>query len=253
MCMSSGADPERDDFGLPPIDVKIPDDARDLDRDVQAYHRELRVQRRRRLARRLSAPLTSHGLLLPLLASCLALTLLAGTLLTVLSASQGSWLPTSTSRASKAPSAPAGQRARPGQVGQPLPDASVLVAGRRTSLHRLTASVLAIVPPGCQCKASLRKLARQAGEAEARVFLVGMNGLPGATLARQVGLRPSQAVDDPGNVLVKTYKPARLTAILVRPNGVVAAIVPARSGGFRLQQALLELIAGGPLGLPGSD
>jgi hypothetical protein len=253
MSMSSGADPERDDFGLPSIDIKIPDDARELDREVHAYHRELRMLRRRRLARRLSGPLTRHGLLLPLLASCLALTLLAGTLLTVLSASQGSWLPTSPSRASRAPSAPAGQRARAGQVGQPLPQASVLVGGKQTSLRRLTASVLAIVPPGCRCKAVLRKLSGQAGDAEARMYLVGMNGLPASTLARQVGLRPSQAVDDPGNVLVNTYHPDRLTAILVRPSGIVAAVVPSRSGGFRLQQALLELIAGGPLGLPGSD
>ena len=33
----------------PPLDIQIPDDARELDRDVLAYHRELRAQRRRKL------------------------------------------------------------------------------------------------------------------------------------------------------------------------------------------------------------
>ena len=51
--MDVGGDPGRDDYGLPPIDVVIPDDARELDRDVQAYQRELRAQRRRQRARSL--------------------------------------------------------------------------------------------------------------------------------------------------------------------------------------------------------
>ena len=45
--MNPGSDPDRDDFGLPPVDIVIPDDARELDRDVQAYQRELRALRRR--------------------------------------------------------------------------------------------------------------------------------------------------------------------------------------------------------------
>ena len=85
MRVNIGGDPGRDDYGLPPVDIEIPDDARELDRDVQAYHRELRAQRWRRRTRRLQGPLTRDGMVLPLLAGCLALTLLAGTLLTVFS------------------------------------------------------------------------------------------------------------------------------------------------------------------------
>ena len=40
----------------PPLDIQIPDDARELDRDVLAYHRELRAQRRRKRLRRLAGP-----------------------------------------------------------------------------------------------------------------------------------------------------------------------------------------------------
>src|SRR5262252_4548808 len=89
MRVNIGGDPGRDDYGLPPVDIEVPDDARELDREVQAYHRELRSLRRRLLARKLYGPLTRDGMVLPLLAGCLALTLLAATLLTVFTVGQG--------------------------------------------------------------------------------------------------------------------------------------------------------------------
>ena len=83
--MNIGGDPGRDDYGLPPVEIEVPDDARELDREVQAYRRELRALRWRRRTRWLVVPLGRDGMVLPLLAGCLALTLLAGTLLTVFS------------------------------------------------------------------------------------------------------------------------------------------------------------------------
>jgi hypothetical protein len=70
----------------PPLDIQIPDDARELDRDVLAYHRELRAQRRRKRLRRLAgpfAPFAAHGSVMPLLASILAVCLVAGAMLSV--------------------------------------------------------------------------------------------------------------------------------------------------------------------------
>src|SRR5271166_4849818 len=67
----------------PPLDIQIPDDARELDREVLAYHRELRAKRRRNRLRRLAGPLGGHGTLLPLLASILAVCLVAGAMLSV--------------------------------------------------------------------------------------------------------------------------------------------------------------------------
>jgi hypothetical protein len=66
-----------------PLDVQIPDDARELDRDVLAYHRELRALRRRNRVRRLAGPLAGHGAIMPLLASILAVCLVAGAMLSV--------------------------------------------------------------------------------------------------------------------------------------------------------------------------
>ena len=70
----------------PPLDIQIPDDARELDRDVLAYHRDVRAQRRRKRLRRLAgpfAPFAAHGNFMPLLASILAVCLVAGAMLSV--------------------------------------------------------------------------------------------------------------------------------------------------------------------------
>ena len=70
----------------PPLDIQVPDDARELDRDVLAYHRELRAMRRRNRLRRLAgpfAPFAARGSVMPLLASILAVCLVAGAMLSV--------------------------------------------------------------------------------------------------------------------------------------------------------------------------
>jgi cytoskeletal protein RodZ len=67
----------------PPLDIQIPDDARELERDVLAYHRELRARRRQHRLRRLTRPLRGQGTVMPLLASILAVCLVAGAMLSV--------------------------------------------------------------------------------------------------------------------------------------------------------------------------
>src|SRR5579863_1589343 len=127
MYVNAGGDPGRDDYGLPPVDIEVPDDARELARDVLAYHREQRSQRRRRLARQFFGPLTKDGMVLPLLAGCLALTLVAATMLTVFTAGQ----PAPGLRPSR-PAAGAGQSARPGAA---LVNTTLFAAGQPTPLE----------------------------------------------------------------------------------------------------------------------
>ena len=144
-----GGEPDRDDFGLPPVDVEIPDDARELDRDVQAYRRELRAQRRQLRLGRLHGPLARDGLVLPLLAGCLAMVLISGVLLTIFSAGQGG-----------APQLSASRPAQNASIGPPagqLPDATVTTAGGQVQLRSLFSTVLALVPPGCRCRAATVK------------------------------------------------------------------------------------------------
>jgi hypothetical protein len=66
-----------------PLDIQVPDDASELDRDVLAYHRELRARRRRSRLRRLTSPFAGQGTVMPLLASILAVCLVAGAMLSV--------------------------------------------------------------------------------------------------------------------------------------------------------------------------
>ncbi len=103
-----------------PLDIQVPDDARELDRDVIAYHRELRAKRRRNRLRRLAAPLRGSGTIMPLLASILAVCLVAGAMLSVatLSPANGSRheVPSTprptTASSTAAPQPPQGPRPR---------------------------------------------------------------------------------------------------------------------------------------------
>jgi hypothetical protein len=106
-----------DGWDEPPLDIQIPDDARELDRDVLAYHRELRAERRRRRLKRLAGPLARNGALMPLLASILAVCLVAGAMLSVATFSPAPGMrntrPTATATATPTATATATRPATP--------------------------------------------------------------------------------------------------------------------------------------------
>jgi hypothetical protein len=236
--LDSGGSPG-DENGLPPVDIQVPDDARELDRDVHAYHRELRAERRRRRWQRLAAPFTRHGMIVPLLAAAMALSLLAGTLLTVTSSGQQD-----QTGPSRAPRSLAPQSTEPaGQAGGLLPAATVLVSGKQTPLRDLTTSVLTVVPSGCGCVTALRQLTQQAAATQVKVYFVGTHSavkqLTG--LATQVGHGAIQVVDDTGNVIAGTYHPAGLTAILVHSDAATAPVQRDLAQGMQLQASLAKL------------
>ena len=134
--MNAGSEPERDDFGLPPVDIEIPDDARELDRDVQAYQRELRALRRRQRARRLRGPLTRDGMVLPLLAGCLILALLTSTLLIMFAADQtGRAGAAAAHRQRSSERIPRPDQPAAGQIGGQLPAAAVSISGKAVPLQ----------------------------------------------------------------------------------------------------------------------
>lgn len=234
--MNVGGDPERDDYGLPPVDVVIPDDARELDRDVQAYQRELRALRRRQRASRMRGPLARDGMVLPLLAGCLILALITSTLLIMFAADQTGMpgLPGRTSAGSSpATRRPTTVRRTPaaGQVGGPLLAAVIVIGGRSEDVRTITAakpSVLALIPLVCPCVPALRELRLQAAQAHVVLYLVATGGdlKQVAQLAAQAGQNKGRVGDDARNVLGHTYGQLGLTAILVRGNGTVASVAP---------------------------
>jgi hypothetical protein len=252
MHVNRGGEPERDDYGLPPVDIEIPDDARELDRDIQAYRRELRMHRRHRLVRRLAGPLTRDGMVLPLLASCLALTLLAGTLLTMFTARRT--VP-STLQTTSAP-----QQTRPpvGQVGGLLPAASVTLGGDQIrALRDLRPSVLALVPAGCRCVAAAHQLNTQAKAAGVTLYFVA--AAPAVTqarkLAKRTGLSAELVVTDTQDAMGGAYHPVGLTAVLVYGDGLVRSINTHLGPGVQLKDGMKALHGESPQGLddPGQD
>ena len=235
--MNIGGDPERDDFDLPAVDIEIPDDARELARDVQAYHRELRARRRHRLARRLRGPLTRGGMVLPLLAGCLALTLLAGATLTMFGAGRvlqepAQEPPTATAAARPAPAASLTRAL--------LPDKTVQVDGSPMRLRKLAPSVLALVPSGCRCAAALQRLSGQAAAAGVPLYLVGASGwmTQVTALATQAGKNYAHVVYDTNDVLGAAYHRVGLTAVLVDADDSIRGVLRNLGPGLQLAGSL---------------
>jgi hypothetical protein len=231
--MSFASEPGRDDGNLPPLNVVIPDDARELERDVLAYRREMRAERRRRRLAWLIRPFNRSGgpaAIVPLIAACLALSLVGGALLSVVTMSPAS-----------APTI--GAQSAAGSTPVSLTTLRALnvesLDGRTVPVRSLVTSAIALVPANCGCGASLHRLAGQAKAARVGLYFVGTTtALPQVvTLAQQDS---AMALYDPGDVLGTAYKPAGLTVLLVfhDASAEVARDLPAN---FQLGGTLSEL------------
>jgi hypothetical protein len=219
--VSFAGEPGRDDGNLPPVNIVVPDDARELERDVLAYRRELRALRRRQRVTRLFGPFGGrefggHAAILPLIATIVALSMLAGAMLSVITISPAS---APTVPASAGGSA-AGSAAQTPQVAGPipLPAAGVRLDGRTVPARSLVNSVLALVPADCRCGPALRGLALQASAAHLRVYFVASGAaIPQlADLTARYGAGAAKPVYDTGDVLGSASHAAGLTVLVVR-------------------------------------
>jgi hypothetical protein len=234
--VSFASEPGRDDGNLPPVNVVIPDDARELDRDVLAYHREMRSRRRRARLTRLSRPLRparvgGQAAIIPLIAICLAISLVGGALLSVVTMSPAA-APTLSG-----PSAPA----RPG--ARPLPAGNVRLDGAEVPVRTLVTSAIALVPAGCACGPALQRLADQAVGAHVMLYFSAAGGEIGqlADLSARYGDGAAVPAADDNQVLTGTYRPAGLTVLLVdsRADATVERALPTD---FQLTPALRALL-----------
>jgi hypothetical protein len=212
--VSFASEPERDDGSLPPVNIVIPDDARELDRDVLAYRREMRALRRRQRRRRLLRPFNGPGgpaAIVPLIALCLAIALVGGSLLAVLTTG-----PTEQDTTLTPSATPHATRAAAALTT--LPAGSVRLDGKTSKRVRsLVSSAIVLVPDDCGCGQSLIRVAGQAHAAGARVYFVG-SGVPSGQLMAETaayGGRGAIAADDADGVLTDAYHPAGLTVLLV--------------------------------------
>jgi hypothetical protein len=256
--VNPGGEPGRDEGGLPPVDVDIPDDARELDREVLAYHREQRALRRRARWARLLGPLHQHGAILPLIASCVALSMLAGTLLSVFSispaaapvlshsASPGANPGASSGTSSGATSGTSSQASpsRPAPEASRLPLGTVYVRGKATAVRGLVRAVLVLVPRSCRCQQAVQQVTTQAARAGVRrVYFVGTaDRMTDVTqLTRTAGLGTAVAVKDATNVLGAAYHPAGLTIVLVQADATTSVRRHLVAGQFQLEDQLRQL------------
>jgi hypothetical protein len=213
--VNSGGEPERDDTGLPPVDIEIPDDARELDRDVQAYYREQRAERRRLRHRRLHRVLTRDGILLPLLACSLILALITGTLLTIFTATSDQYL-------GQPPGYGTGKSPHVRQTQRPLPAGTLSLdaGGQQVQLQHLGKTLLVLLPPTCQCSAAVSWLARVGASDRASVYLVSTPQTKQEASKLHSQLPASLQTDvpvafDSHGLLSRTYPVKGLTAVMV--------------------------------------
>jgi hypothetical protein len=215
--LSFASEPGRDDGNPPPVNIVIPDDARELDRDVLAYHREQRARRRRQRLVRLLGPLRSResggqAAILPLAATCVALSMLAAAMLSVVALNPASAPTLPAPPSSVGPLVPP----RPGALTR-LPAGTVQLDGRAKPVRSLTSSALALVPAGCDCGQDLSRLADQATTAHVDLYFIGVGAaipqLP--DLTARYGGGTAKAVSDTGDVLAAAFHPDGLTVLLV--------------------------------------
>jgi hypothetical protein len=244
--VSFASEPGRDDGNLPPVNVVIPDDARELDRDVLAYRREVRAQRRRQRLVRLFRPFRlpefgGHAAIIPLIAACLAISLVGGALLSVMTMSPAS-APTLSPRTSTQPAAP------PGDLTT-LPKGTVQLDGRTVQVRSLVTSAIALVPLDCGCGTELRRLAGQAVAAHVKVYFAGAGRAIAqlAALTVRYGDGAAVAAADYDSVLSAAYHPVHLTVLLVFRDAT-AEVQRNLAADFQLASTLSELkLAGASL------
>jgi hypothetical protein len=228
--VKQGGEPERDDYGLPPVDIEVPNDASELDADVQAYQREMRALRRQVRSQRwrltgYGSVLERTGLIMPLIAGCLVLALLSGVVLTMF---------TAHAYRGGASSHVSGVRVR-------LASTQIDLAGKVPVLvSSLRVAAVAVIPRNCGCNVVVRTLLRQARSADVAVFLVGSPGSQGeiSRLASGSQAGPVYPATDRHEALLSSY-PTGLTVLLVDWRGKATAVK--LRPGFQLRRQLVGL------------
>jgi hypothetical protein len=245
--VSFASEPGRDDSGLPPVNIEIPDDARELARDVLAYHREQRAMRRRARLLRILGPLARlgsmrHGTVFPLIATCVAASMLAAAMLSVVTIS-----PASAPTVDRSPSASASG------AKTSLPDDTVKLGGGFVAARSLTRSVLVLIPPACgqppatECGSALSGLATQAAAVRVGVYFVYYAGTTDglaqqAVLTARYGEGAARTVYDISGLLFSYFQVLQVTALLVHGDATVD-VREAFPPGFDLTPALRGLSA----------
>jgi len=223
--------------------VTVPDDIRALQPDIDAYHREQRLARRRRRRQRITGSRLWQRWSFPVgvLTGALALAAVVVVLLAVDTAGH-------PGRRAAVPLAQ--PTAAPGSVGGLLPASLVTTTdGERVPAQSLRPALLVLLPTHCSCPDLLDALAAQAAEVQVQLVVVGAS-TPDAEVAALPGQlhhgRVVAAYDDGGR-LTSAYDAKGVTALIVGRDGIVTYVQRELTARTRLelplQAALLDGIS----------
>jgi hypothetical protein len=219
--------------------VVVPDDARELARDIAAWRREERWKRRRRVFDRMlggSRASSTRALSAPIIITLMiAAALLGATLI----------FPGRTPE--HPPTAPvplvlAAPAAAPATVGGLVPDDALIGQTGTTTARALRPALLAVTQRECACGAALAHLAQEAADNGLTIYLIGsqsqqseLNALAGST---SVAVR---VMVDKDSAITTAFAKGTLTVVAVHADGVIEQIVNDFTRTTSLETVLPEL------------
>lgn len=217
--------------------IVVPNDARELARDVEAWRREQRwAQRRRILERRLPVlPRRAAAMSAPLvIAVLLAVAMLGATIATA-------GRPTTHDTTPPVPLVLAAPSIGTGLAGGLVPDVALRGLTGTTSARQLRPAVLAVMQAGCGCAAALARLADEAAGYGLTVYLVGGQAQQAelTALAARVNRGDVSVLVEQGSAL-SAFSGGGLTAVGVHADGVIEAI----ADGFSRTTSFDRVLAG---------
>jgi hypothetical protein len=221
----------------------VPDDARELARDVEAWRREERWARRRRRFERLffMRRARDRGVPAPVVALVLISVALFGATITFLTPHGVRPMTAPVALRLAAPAAP------PGTTGGLLPDDQLSTATGVATARDLRPGLIAILGPDCDCAHAVAALSREASLSALAVYLVGK---PAQTNQVDQLIQISRSnvhgfIDSSGR-LIAAYAPHGLTVVPVHADGVTDAVVRDYTDKTPLGAVLVSLKQAGP-------
>jgi hypothetical protein len=217
--------------------VVVPDDLRELQADIESYHRERRQAARRRRIARLTGGIPLRQLLLPVGIAAGAMSL-AAVVFTILMIGH----PRSQPAPPQAPVAadPIGDV---GELNGLLPDVTVRIGGGETSIRDLRPALVALVPVPCRCTDLLGRLAAQADEMSLPLVVVAPTAQDAEVDALDGQLHRGHVTPafDADGRLADTYSASGVTAVLVGADATVRHVRTDVTPDVRFEMLLQQL------------
>jgi len=197
----------------------VPNDARALARDVEAWRREQRWDRRKRFVQRcfLGSPSRARAIQAPLVITSLLVVAMLGATLAFPGHSGHRDATTPVPLVLAAPAATAGS------IGGLVPDVTLVGSTGTTSARAVRPALLALMRADCRCDRALARLTDAAADHGLTVDLIATPATATEVdaLAAKIDRPNVRVLLDPQSVLASAYGRAAFTAVAVHADGVV--------------------------------